>query len=94
MSTKNDQNFGKIVTWNFKNHTDFYTGECNAVKGSAGEFYPINRKRDKLVLYSSELCKYAVLEYVKDVTIKGVHGYKFTAKNIFDNGLFLHNFSI
>ncbi|KAJ8920038.1 hypothetical protein NQ315_011688 [Exocentrus adspersus] len=86
MSYRNDESFGRLLTWNHRNKSDFYEGHCNAVKGSSGEFYPMNRKRDKLELYSPELCKYAELEYVQDVDIKGVHGYKFTADNIFDNG--------
>ncbi|XP_023313046.1 protein peste-like [Anoplophora glabripennis] len=86
MHFKNDEKFGSLLEWNYKNRSSFYKGHCNDIRGSSGEFYPIDRKRDKLVLYSSELCKYAELEYVHDVNIKGVHGYKFTADNIFDNG--------
>ncbi|KAJ8978291.1 hypothetical protein NQ317_012662 [Molorchus minor] len=86
MSFLNDDYFGSLLTWNYKTRTDFYEGHCNDIKGSAGEFYPLNRKRDRLVLYSSELCKYAELEYTEDVTIKGVRAYKFSADNIFDNG--------
>ncbi|CAG9862240.1 unnamed protein product [Phyllotreta striolata] len=82
----NDENFGRMLSWNFKNRTDFYEGHCNDIRGSAGELYPINRRRDKLVLFSDQLCKYAELEYVEDVVIKGVKGYKYTADYIFDNG--------
>jgi hypothetical protein len=86
MWTLVDDKFGKIMTWNYKNESSYYEGECNAVRGSAGEFYPINRKRDHIEFFSSELCKFAKLEYEKDVEIKGVLGYKYTGKNIFDNG--------
>lgn len=86
MYTKTDGNFGKIASWNYRNQSDFFEGDCNEVKGSAGEFYPINRKRDYLELFSPELCKMGKLEYEKDVDIKGVLGYKYTAKDIFDNG--------
>lgn len=86
MYTKNDENFGQQLTWNYKNHTDFYRGHCNDVRGSAGEFYPLNIKKTKIVLYSAELCKYAELEFVREEEIKGVLGYRFTADNIFDNG--------
>ncbi|XP_068897610.1 protein peste-like isoform X1 [Tenebrio molitor] len=86
MWTLVDDKFGKIITWNYKNESSYYEGECNAVRGSAGEFYPINRKRDHIEFFSSELCKFAKLEYEKDVEIKGVLGYKYTGKNIFDNG--------
>lgn len=86
MSYANDGNFGKILTFDYRNRTDYYEGHCGNLKGSAGEFYPLNVKRDKLVFYSSELCKYAELEYEKDVVIKGVRGYKFSGDNLFDNG--------
>ncbi|KAJ8959905.1 hypothetical protein NQ318_011642 [Aromia moschata] len=86
MSYENDEHFGRILTWNYRNQTDFFEGHCNDIRGSAGEFYPMNQKRDRLVLYSAELCKYAEFEYVEDVVIKGVHGYKYSADNIFDNG--------
>ncbi|KAF7273084.1 hypothetical protein GWI33_014178 [Rhynchophorus ferrugineus] len=86
MHIKNDQNFGKQLTWNYKNRTNFYQGHCSDVRGSAGEFYPLNIKKSKIVLYSSELCKYAELEFVREEIIKGVLGYRFTGDNIFDNG--------
>ncbi|KAJ3643123.1 hypothetical protein Zmor_025854 [Zophobas morio] len=86
MWTQVDEKFGKIITWNHRNESDYYEGECNAVKGSAGEFYPINQKPDYIEFFSSELCKFAKLEYEKDVVVKGVKGYKYTGKNIFDNG--------
>ncbi|CAH1156006.1 unnamed protein product [Phaedon cochleariae] len=86
MSYKTDENFGKIVTWNGRNRTDFYEGRCNEIRGSAGEFYPFDRPKDKLVLYSSQLCKYAELEYDQEVEVKGVRGYNYLADNIFDNG--------
>lgn len=87
----NDENFGKIMWWNYKNRTDFFDDHCSDVTGSAGEFYPLNIKRNRLVFYSGQLCKYAELEYEKDVVIKGVRGYKFTGDNLFDNGKLLFN---
>ncbi|XP_050293736.1 uncharacterized protein LOC126734243 [Anthonomus grandis grandis] len=87
MYTKNDENFGKQMEWDYKNTTNFYEGRCNEIKGSATEFYPLNiKKSEKLVFYSPELCKYAELEFVREETIKGVLGYRFSANNIFDNG--------
>ncbi|CAH0555938.1 unnamed protein product [Brassicogethes aeneus] len=86
MSVANDKNFGKLLSWNDRKETNFYTGQCNSMKGSAGEFYPLNRKRDRIQFYSSELCRLATLEYERDVVIKGVQAYRYTARNIFDNG--------
>lgn len=86
MSTANDQNFGKLLEWNYSNRTEFYEGNCAKINGSAGEFYPINRGKDTISVYSAELCKNAVLEYEKEVEIKGVKGYKYSAMSLFDNG--------
>ncbi|KAG5899064.1 hypothetical protein JTB14_028235 [Gonioctena quinquepunctata] len=82
----NDEHFGEIMSWNYKHQTDYFSGQCNDIKGSTGEFYPLNRQRDKLLMYSPELCRYTELEYVEDVNIQGVHGFKFTSENFFDNG--------
>lgn len=90
MSYAGDKNFGRILTWNHRNRTDFFKDRCGEIKGSAGEFYPLNVRKDRpLTLYSSELCKYAELEFVGEVTIKGVKGYKFTGDNLFDNGKYI-----
>ncbi|XP_045473991.1 protein croquemort-like isoform X2 [Harmonia axyridis] len=86
MHYENDDKFGAIATWNYRNTTDFYTGHCNDIKGSAGEFYSINQKKDQIVFYSPELCRYAVMEYVGEVMVKGIRGYKYTGNYIFDNG--------
>ncbi|XP_019763180.2 protein peste isoform X2 [Dendroctonus ponderosae] len=86
MYTKTDEKFGKQLTWNYKNYTDFYTPPCNEIKGSATEFYPLNVNKTTLLFYSSELCKYAELQFVGEETIKGVQGYRFSGDHIFDNG--------
>lgn len=92
MSYLNDDNFGKILTWNYKNHTNYYEGSCGDIRGSAGEFYPSDRKRDSIEIFSSELCKNAILKYDEDVEINGVKGYKYSARDLFDNGECLSSF--
>ncbi|XP_066252479.1 protein peste-like [Euwallacea similis] len=86
MYTKTDENFGRLLTWNYKNHSGLYPGKCGDIKGSAMEFYPLNIKKTKLVFFSSELCKFAELSFEKEEVIKGVTGYKFMGDKIFDNG--------
>lgn len=86
MYTRTDEKFGKQLTWNYKNYTNFYTPPCNEIKGSATEFYPLNVNKTTLLFYSAELCKYAELHFVGEETIKGVHGYRFSGDHIFDNG--------
>ncbi|CAG9862239.1 unnamed protein product [Phyllotreta striolata] len=86
MYYKNDEKFGTILRWNGESHMDYYKGNCNYIGGSAGEFLPLNRRRDRILLYSSDLCKTLVLNYVEDVTVKGVKGFKYSAEYGFDNG--------
>ncbi|XP_057664273.1 protein peste-like isoform X1 [Diorhabda carinulata] len=86
MHFKNDDRFGEVLLWNNKNQTDFFNGECNSIKGSSGEFFPLNRKKDRIMIFSSEMCKSLVLYYTEEVMIKGVLGYKYSAEYGFDNG--------
>lgn len=86
MSFANDENFGKLTSWNYGNRTEFYEGHCGDIRGSAGEFYPINRGKDSIELYSAELCKNAILQFEEEVDVRGVKGYKYSARNLFDNG--------
>lgn len=86
MYIKNDENFGKLKEWRYRNTTDFFEGHCSEIDGSAGEFYPMNSKRDYIKMYSSEMCTSQKLEYIEDVTIKGIKAYKYGFPNVFDNG--------
>lgn len=94
MSTKQDHTFGRMVSWNHRNETDFFEGECNKIRGSAGEFYPLDRTRDSITLYSNELCTFAEFDYEKDEFIKDVRGYKYSAQTLFENGKFFISFLI
>lgn len=87
MATANDENFGRILTWNYSNRTNYYEGSCGDIRGSAGEFYSTDRTKDSTVeIFSAELCKNAVLKYEEEVEIEGVRGYKYSARDLFDNG--------
>lgn len=88
MYTKNDENFGKLLTWNHRNRTDYFPGKCGEIRGSAGEFHPMNAKpSDQVTVYSSEMCTFQDLQFEKNETVKEVGVYKFIPNNIFDNGL-------
>lgn len=86
MHIKNDENFGRLLSWNNKNTTNFFEDHCGEIYGSAGEFYPMNSKRDHITMYSSEMCTNQKLEYIEDVTIKGIKAFKYGFPNVFDNG--------
>ncbi|GJQ71463.1 putative CD36 family [Trypoxylus dichotomus] len=81
-----DENFGKLLLLNGRNRTSYYPGECGLVHGSSGEFLPLYSKRDYIEIFSAELCSTARLDYEKNVTVKGIHAYKYGSRSLFDNG--------
>lgn len=81
-----DEDFGKLLLWNGANRTSFYPGRCGEVHGSAGEFLPLYSERDFIEIFSPELCSYARLDYERNVTVKGIHSYKYGSRSLFDNG--------
>lgn len=86
MATLNDENFGRTLTWNYKNRTEYYEGSCGEIRGSGGEFYPTDRTKGSIEIFSAELCKNALLKYEGEVEVNGVKGYKYSARDLFDNG--------
>ncbi|GJQ71461.1 hypothetical protein Trydic_g11185 [Trypoxylus dichotomus] len=79
--------FGNTRQWNYKDYMPYYEGECNKVRGSAGEFYSANRQRDKIGFFSPDICRYVPLDYEQDVNIDGTRGYKYILGDSFlDNG--------
>lgn len=79
--------FGNTMSWNYKEDMDYYQGSCNKIKGSAGEFYSPNRQRDKIGLFSPDICRYVPMDYVEDVNVDGTNGYKYVLGDSFlDNG--------
>lgn len=47
---------GVIDWWNGSNTTDYFGYPCNVVEGSAGELWPPGQERDKVSLFSPDLC--------------------------------------
>ena len=64
---------GKIHTWNYVNQTSF-DGECGAITGSAGGFYPPQTRGDKLQLFSHEACRTLAFNFAGNTTVHGVPG--------------------
>lgn len=59
MATGQDdlKNLGMTKNWNHKDTTKYYKSPCNAVEGSAGEFFPPYRKKDEITLFSADMCR-------------------------------------
>ena len=53
---------GQIDTWNYRQTTDAFTGECGKVRGSAdGLFAPgVFNTEKELSIFSTDLCRYVV----------------------------------
>lgn len=81
-------NVGRVWEWNYRRFMPFYAGdECNEVKGSAGEFFSTDIKRDKTGFFSPDMCRYAPMDYTRDVAIDGTKGYMYVVgKSCLDNG--------
>ncbi|XP_068230617.1 protein croquemort-like [Palaemon carinicauda] len=85
--TDDIRNVGQIDLWNYTKETPFFDSPCNAVTGSAGEYFPPDLKRDKIVFYSSDLCMSMTMHYQKDVEMDGLKAYRFWgSNNTFANG--------
>lgn len=79
---------GKARQWNYRPTTPYYPSPCNAVKGSGGEFYPPNLKKDEaLTFFNGELCRYLDLYYTEEEQIDGLKVYKYAStERSVDNG--------
>jgi len=64
---------GSIVSWNRKNRTDAFPGECGVVKGSSDGLFPpgLTSNKDTISIFSTDLCR--PLHFIKEAT-QDVHG--------------------
>lgn len=80
--------FGLVKKWNKKSRIDHYPDECGEVGGSAGEFYSPQQSKDQpIVIFNPEICRGIRLDFVDEVTVHGIKGYKYAGGDrTFDNG--------
>ncbi|XP_014210137.1 protein croquemort isoform X2 [Copidosoma floridanum] len=71
------ENLGKVLKWNYQNATNYYESPCNAIEGSAGEFWPPYRTTEDIRLFTPDICRPVTYEFEKEVVYKGIQGYKF-----------------
>lgn len=79
---------GKIHYHNYDNQSQVFGAECGRVMGSVGEFFGTFLSKEKpLDLFFADLCRAVQFDYVEDVTVNGVTGYRYELRNnILDNG--------
>lgn len=81
-------NYGQLKFWRGENRTKYFSPECSQVRGSPGELQLTRLKKYQSIRYfSSDLCRSVELEYVDEVWVDGVRGYRYKlGSNVFDNG--------
>lgn len=82
-------NIGEILNWNYRNKLRQYDDECAELGGAIGEFYLSRRNRTHVKMFAPDTCSNLKLDYEKDVLVKGINGYKYSAQqSLLDNGKF------
>jgi hypothetical protein len=78
---------GILRYWNYKNSTS-YDGECGGFGTSVVDSFPPGRtKHTILETFMSDVCRSLPFEYLDDMTVDGVVGYRYgLSKNFFVNG--------
>ncbi|AWP15161.1 putative lysosome membrane protein 2-like [Scophthalmus maximus] len=76
---QNYKDFARVDTWNGQSSLDWWTSdECNMINGTNGaSFHPVITKSEALYMFTSDLCRSLYALYEKDVTVKGLAGYRF-----------------
>ncbi|XP_032665958.1 protein croquemort-like isoform X2 [Odontomachus brunneus] len=79
MATGEDdiKHLGILRKWNYKDTVKYRKSPCNIIEGSAGEFWPPNRMKDDITLFSADLCRPLVYEYERTVSHLGIEGYRY-----------------
>lgn len=84
-----DDDFGRIITYNYRTHSGKFQGPCGELRGSLGDMNRMNMVKDKLTVYTTDLCTYINLPYEMEEEVKGLQGYRYATdkQSFFDNGL-------
>lgn len=76
-----------IQSFNYRDHNNYYAGECAQLYGSTGELFPPKQSRDSIELFMPDLCRTVPFDYERDVTVHGVSGFRFSGgRRSIDNG--------
>ncbi|KAL6268646.1 hypothetical protein P5V15_001780 [Pogonomyrmex californicus] len=69
---------GILRKWNYKDRTRYFKSPCNDIEGSAGEFWPPNRTKDDISIFSVDICRPIIYEYEETVSYLGIGAYRYT----------------
>lgn len=82
------KNLGIIRSWNYKDKSDFFDGECSKVAGSVGDIFPpVQVKEDQLEMFVPDFCRSLKLDYSEEVKVRDIPAYRYEAsETLIDNG--------
>ncbi|CAH1119703.1 unnamed protein product [Phaedon cochleariae] len=82
---KNREQTAHLVSYNNQSYLSVWQGEksiCNKIEGLMTTVFPVNIEKDMVFeSFAEDICRRMSLTYQMDETVKGLVGYKFTAKN-------------
>ncbi|XP_046415486.1 protein croquemort-like isoform X2 [Neodiprion fabricii] len=80
-------NLGVLENWNYRNRTDFWSGECSMIRGTTGELWPPVDRDESIEIFAPDICTSLVLSRANDTEILNVEGHRYiTDRATFDNG--------
>lgn len=83
-----DENYTVIHTYNYRNRTDCFDSICGEVRGSTGEFMPMNYDTGKeIYFYAWEARTYVRFKFAEQFEYHGVVTNKYEAvRSVYENG--------
>jgi len=82
----NTNKMGKVYSWNYSSR-GYFPGQCGAVRGGAGEFYPPGLDKTFIEMFSNDLCRTLRFNFAREVSVHGIPSYEFSAdKSFLANG--------
>uniref|UniRef100_A0A674C6G6 Lysosome membrane protein 2-like n=1 Tax=Salmo trutta TaxID=8032 RepID=A0A674C6G6_SALTR len=72
--------YGRIARFKGESKLSLWTSEqSNMINGTDGSaFHPLLSKKERLYIFSPDLCRSIFMEFEKDVEVKGLPAYRFT----------------
>ncbi|KAL0966208.1 hypothetical protein UPYG_G00292320 [Umbra pygmaea] len=72
--------YARIATFRGESKLSLWTSEqSNMINGTDGSaFHPLLSKKERLYIFSPDLCRSIFMEFEKDVEVKGIPAYRFT----------------
>ncbi|KAL2732609.1 protein croquemort-like [Vespula maculifrons] len=70
----NISNLGILRNWNYKDTIKYFKTPCNIIEGSAGEFWPPYQTEDEINLFSPDMCRPLLYEFMQKTTYMEIEG--------------------